>query len=332
MSYDAYVIGAGICGLTAARKLAEAGKRVLVIEQSNQIGGLCRESYYKGTRFSMFGPHIFHTDDKEVWQFLSRFTDWTFFNSLYYVKSYCKGKLWSIPIDYAEVNRDYKELLLKEYLYGDYNKKMWGEYSDRVSNNSLRRLNMSSSLDKRYFKDAYQAFPTNGYSQMFLNMINIRTISILTGSIFKMDECDDKTPVIYTGRIDKLIGRNDLPFMVMGFVAEVNGNFPWSDKWGCINFPQDYDFIRAHSSKILYQQDTKYDVVVYEYPRGGGPECYPLIYPESEAIYTEIFSQVIEKYPNVYPAGRTGKFKYMNMDQAVRDGLDVANKILKGIK
>jgi UDP-galactopyranose mutase len=334
MIYDCIVVGSGICGLTAARKLADAGKKILVAEQSTQIGGLCKESYFRGTRFSLFGPHIFHTDDDEVWKFLSRFTDWTLFNSLYYVKSYCKGKLWTIPIDYNELGEhsEWQELLLKSYLYEDYNRKMWGDHVDEIAINSLKRLNMSSPLDKRYFKDKYQAFPTSGYNVMFSNMVDIATMSVMTGAVFKMDECCDDTPIIYTGRIDKLIEINSLPFMTMGFELKVDGDFPWSDKWGCINFPQDYDFIRVHSSKVLYQQDTKYDVVVYEYPRLSGPECYPLRYKETSITYDFVVKELKEKYPNVIPAGRAGKFEYMNMDQAVRDGLDAANKVLKGNK
>ena len=330
MSYNAYVVGAGICGLTAARKLAEAGKRVLVIERSNQIGGLCKEGHYRGTRFSIFGPHIFHTDDEEVWKFLSKFTEWTYFNSAVYVKSFCKGRLWSIPIDNSEVTSEFHELLLKSYLYDDYNRKMWGDHVELVASNSLKRLNYSSPLDHRYFKDKYQAFPTHGYNQMFSNMTDIKTMSVLTGTAFKKDDCDPDTPIIYTGRIDKLVWRNDLPFMSMGFEGKVDGDFPWSDKYGVITFPQDYDFIRSHSSKILYQQDTKHDIVGYEYPRRSGPECYPLRYKESIALYEEIEKKLKEIYPNVIPAGRAGEFKYYNMDESVRSGLDAANKVLKG--
>ena len=334
MKYDCIVIGAGICGLSAARRLAEYGKKVLVVEQSNQIGGLCREGHWKGTRFSIFGPHIFHTDDEEVWQFLSKFTDWTPFNSLYYVKSFCKGKLWSIPINYDELgdHAEYNELLLKEYLYVDYNKKMWGNDVDKVANNALTRLNYSSPLDKRYFKDKYQTFPKNGYNEMFLKMTEIKTMQIVLNTTFDPDDYEKGIPIIYTGRIDRLLGRSDLPFMTMGFQIVLNGAFPWSDKYGVINFPQDFDWIRAHSSKILYQQDTKEDVVIYEHPRGSGPECYPLVDNDSIRLWQDIDMEVYKNYPNIIAAGRAGKFEYMNMDKAVRSGLDAADKVLKGNK
>jgi UDP-galactopyranose mutase len=214
---------------------------------------------------------------------------------------------------------------------------MWGEYSEYVSNNSLRRLNISSPLDKRYFKDKYQAFPANGYDEMFQKMIDNKNITVLLNG--NMNDEDTKwihkvysdTPIIYTGRIDKILGRNDLPFMTMGFETVLNGAFPWSDKYGVINFPQDFDFIRAHSSKILYRQDTKNDVVVYEYPRRTGPECYPIRYGDligSIAIYKDIVKKVENKYPNIIPAGRAGKFEYMNMDMAVLDGLNCASLTL----
>ena len=118
--HDCVVVGAGICGLSAARFLATRGKRVLIIEQSHDIGGLCRERHYKGVRYSLYGAHIFHTNDDEVLSFLNQFTHWTYYTHT--VKSFCKGKLWTIPMNYSELPEDteWKRLVLKESLYTDY--------------------------------------------------------------------------------------------------------------------------------------------------------------------------------------------------------------------
>jgi UDP-galactopyranose mutase len=330
MKYDAIVVGAGICGLSAASYLATRGKSVLVIEKSNQIGGLCREGYHKNTRFSMFGAHIFHTDDPEIWYFLSLYTDWEFYT--HKVKSFCNGRLWSIPIDYNEIGEkaEWKQLLLEDLLYTEYSKKMWGGYYDDIKEDAIGRVKSKIRyFDNRYFKDCFQGIPTHGYNTMFLEMVNTKNIVVQLNSQIDIDYVDRNTPVIYTGRIDELVKRKDLPYMTMGFTKVINGSFPWSDKYGVINFPQDYDFIRAHSSKILYNQDTKDDVIVYDYPRMAGPICYPISHFESRKLWTEIYDQVHYKYPHVIPAGRFGLFEYMDMDKAVRSGIDAAIQVLK---
>jgi UDP-galactopyranose mutase len=329
MKYDCIVVGAGICGLSAARQLATKGYSVLIFEKSHYIGGLCREDYYKGTRFSMFGAHIFHTNNPAIWNFLSQFTEWDYYT--HYVKSFCNGKLWSIPIDYTELpDRAELSAEVASALYTDYSKKMWGQYYEVMLKESGKRLHSKKCPnDNRYFKDKYQGLPSNGYNRMFQKMIEMKNISVNLNYDFNIDWVDRNTPVIYTGRIDKLLGDVVLPFMTMRFEDIVDGNFPWSDKYGVINFPQDYDFIRAHSSKILYKQDTKHDVIVYDYPGGVGPECYPIVYSDSIRLWQDINIELINKYPNVIPAGRAGKFEYMDMDQAVQSGIDAANEVIK---
>ena len=330
MKFDVIVVGAGICGLSAARRLATKGYSVLISEQSHSIGGLCKESYYKGTRISLFGAHIFHTNDVEVWEFLSKFTDWDYYT--HNVKSFCHGRLWNIPIDYSEVTSkiEWHEHYLRSSLYGDYSKKMWGQYYEAMRISISERLDLKNKLnDNRYFKDKYQGLPSNGYNHMFQNMIEMKNISINLNDNFDINFVDRGTPVIYTGRIDKLLGDIVLPFRTMRFERVVGTNFPWSDTYGVINFPQDYDFIRAHSSKILYKQNTEYDVIVYEYPGQTGPECYPVVHNDSIRLWQDVNIELIKKYPDVIPAGRAGKFDYMDMDQAVRSGLNAANEVMK---
>jgi UDP-galactopyranose mutase len=330
MKFDCIVVGAGLTGLSSARYLADKGYKVLIFEQSNVIGGLCREEYFKNTRYSLYGPHIFHTNSRTVWDFLSRFTEWIEYTHI--VKSFCGGKLWSVPIDYTEVlDNEWGKHILYSNLYLDYSKKMWGPYYNDVYKSTLSRLSQTGSqkTDIRYFTDKYQGLPSEGYNAMMQKMIDIQTISITLHSDFDIDYVDRDTPVIYTGRIDKLLGNTELPFQTVKFRYDFYSKFQWSDKYSVINFPQDYDFIRAHSSKMLYQQDTKHDITCFEYPGETGPECYPLLYPESQAIYTETFFKVTEKYPHVIPAGRAGSFKYVDMDDAVLEGIQAAEKVMK---
>jgi len=329
MKYDFLVVGAGICGLTATSRLAIKGHSVLLVEQLHSIGGLCREEYYKGTRISIFGAHIFHTNDKEVWNFLSNFTDWDYYT--HRVKSFCNGRLWSVPINYAELSKqnDWQEAILKSNLYSDYSKKMWGQYYECMREEIAARLIMKHPFENRYFPDKYQGVPANGYNHLFQNMIEMKNISVNLNYNFDIEFVDSSTPVIYTGRIDRLLGDTVLPFMSMRFEQEIDGEFPWSNEFGVINFPQDYDFIRAHSSKILYNQTTKHDVIIYEYPGQPGIECYPIIHDESKKLWKDINQKLYKKHPNVIPAGRAGKFGYYDMDEAVRSGIDAANDAIK---
>jgi len=330
MKFDCIVVGAGLTGLSAARYLADKGYKVLIFEQSNVIGGLCREEYFKNTRYSLYGPHIFHTNSKTVWEFLSRFTEWIEYT--HFVKSFCGGQLWSIPIDYREDS--YHKLGAKtiyDNLYLDYSKKMWGQYYEDVHKSTLNRLSPigRQKNDTRYFTDTYQGLPSEGYNAMMQKMIDIRSISINLHSDFDINYVDKDTPVIYTGRIDKILGTAELPFQTVKFQYKFYSKFPWSDKYSVINFPQEYDFIRAHSSKMLYQQNTEHDVICYEYPGESGPECYPIIHPISTAVYNEIVLKLQEKYPHVIPAGRAGSFKYVDMDDAVLEGIQAAEKVIK---
>jgi UDP-galactopyranose mutase len=323
--FDCFVVGAGICGLSAARYLANSDKRVLVFERSSNIGGLCAEDYWNNTRYSKYGPHILHTDDKEVWQFLSNFTSWNY-DVLNYVRAYDCGKLWTIPIDYEEVpdtlnNRS----ILYNVLYNHYSKKMWGAYANEVMELALKRLDHKKiSWDKRYFGDKYQGFPSEGYNQMFAHMLDHPRISVLTNSEYVPGK-DGDTPVIYTGRIDQLLGCDDLPFKKVGFKYQYGEELVWSDKYPVINFPRDYDFIRVHSSKMLYKQKVEKDVICYEYPDMlYGAECYPIVTKRHKMIQKSLEGELGAKYPFIKPAGRAGKYEYMNMDKAVKSGLEAA--------
>ena len=213
--YDCIIVGAGIAGATVARKLAEDGnKKVLIIERRNHIGGNCydRPDEY-GILIHEYGPHIFHTEEEPVREFLSRFTDWYDFG--HEVVAKVGDKLIPVPFnlntlhmvyDQEKANRLEKKLIeeygqdsrvpimklrenadpdvreIAEYVYQNvflkYTMKQWGQTPEEISPEVTGRLPVVISYDNRYFKDKYQSVPADGFTPMFENMLNHENIEV----------------------------------------------------------------------------------------------------------------------------------------------------------
>lgn len=218
MKYDSIVVGAGIAGATVARKLAEEKhKKVLVIERRAHIGGNCydeKDEY--GILIHNYGPHIFHTGMEEVYEFLSRFTDWYAFG--HQVVAKVDGKLIPVPFNlntlhmiydkekadrleekliaaYGEGSRvpimklrenedaDIREIA--QYVYENvflrYTMKQWGQKPEDISPEVTGRVPVLISYDNRYFQDKYQGVPKDGFTPMFENMLSHENITVKTG-------------------------------------------------------------------------------------------------------------------------------------------------------
>lgn len=213
--YDCIIVGAGIAGATVARKLAEDGnKKVLIIERRNHIGGNCydRPDEY-GILIHEYGPHIFHTEEEPVREFLSRFTDWYDFG--HEVVAKVGDKLIPVPFnlntlhmvyDQEKANRLEKKLIeeygqdsrvpimklrenadpdvreIAEYVYQNvflkYTMKQWGQTPEEISPEVTGRVPVVISYDNRYFKDKYQSVPADGFTPMFENMLNHENIEV----------------------------------------------------------------------------------------------------------------------------------------------------------
>ena len=213
--YDCIIVGAGLAGATVARKLAEDGnKKVLIIERRNHIGGNCydRPDEY-GILIHEYGPHIFHTGEESVREFLSRFTDWYDFghevvakvgdklipvpfnlNTLHMVYDQEKadrlekklieeyGKDSRVPIMKLRENADPDVREIAEYVYQNvflkYTMKQWGQTPEEISPEVTGRVPVVISYDNRYFKDKYQSVPVDGFTPMFENMLNHENIEV----------------------------------------------------------------------------------------------------------------------------------------------------------
>lgn len=234
--YDSIVIGAGAAGSTVARKLAEEGKRkVLVIEKRSHIGGNCYDKPDEhGIMIHEYGPHIFHTNEEEVYTFLSRFTDWYLFG--HEVVANVHGELIPVPFNLNTLHKVYEkekadeleEILIREYGEGSrvpimqlrenqnpeikaiadyvyeniflhYTMKQWGQTPEEISPEVTARVPVLISHDNRYFQDKYQGMPKDGYTAMFEKMLDHPNITVKTGTDCKDHLTFSEDKVLFEG-------------------------------------------------------------------------------------------------------------------------------------
>lgn len=237
------IVGAGFSGATIARILAESNYKVTVIDGRNHIGGNCYDERDTNTGINVhvYGPHIFHTDNENVWDFVNKFG--TFEPYITRVKATSKGKVYSLPINLHTINQFYgkaltpdsaKELIAKvsdstitepksfkeqaikfvgydlyEAFFKGYPKKQWGLDTEQIPASVLKRLPVRFNYDDNYFNHKYQGIPTDGYSSIFKSILEHENIEVLlnqelTYSEIKNSLKDDYEHVFFTGAVDKL--------------------------------------------------------------------------------------------------------------------------------
>ena len=359
------VAGAGITGCTVARLLAEKGYEVTVYERAGEIGGACKDSSMQDTYWQEHGSHIFHTNDKEVWDFLSRFTKWQPYH--HKVKALINGELVPIPFndnsldkialsnfdkdsikraldnyeygheftlkDLLESNDECLEVLgnfIYENVFRGYSFKQWGEMPDTSVLDRVKAYR--HSRDDRYFLDKYQGIPLLGYYTMLVRMMSHENIHInykkaTRETLEKFELC------VFTGPIDELFSyaMGELPYRTCTFLTCYYPS-PKAQSVPVINYPNDYDFTRVHD--YSYYRPSKESVVAYEYPKAFDSKSdkdiryYPVKNEENSKLYSMYLANALKQCPNTIFAGRLGKYKYMNMDEAVKRAMETVQLIL----
>lgn len=359
MKYKYVVVGAGIAGLTVAEKIAsELNEKVLIIEKRNHIGGNIYDSYNEdGILIHNYGPHIFHTNDKEVYDYLSKFTKWNDF--WHRVLSYVDGNLIPMPIGVETINKLYnlnlscdevEEFIKKKAVdipeintskdvalskvgeeiyrkfFENYTKKQWGMDPALIDTSVISRIPIRYNRDTRYFADKYQGMPKHGYTKMCENMVNNKNIRIMLNTDYKevIDDIDYEK-LIYTGPADYYYDYKygKLAYRSINFVFETLDIEKYQEA-PVVNYPNDYDFTRVTEFKQLTWQDCKKTTILKEFPCDEGEPYYP--YPTKE--YKEQFAlyrKEIEKEEKVLFLGRLAEYRYYNMDAVIRSAIDLFN-------
>jgi UDP-galactopyranose mutase len=360
MRYDFLIVGAGITGITISRRLAEAGKKVLIVEQRNHAGGNCYDEYDEhGILIHKYGPHIFHTNYKDVWDFLSRFTKWVCYQ--HRVRAYIDGKLVPFPINLDTINHLYNLNLspsqmaayldgvkikmdkltnskdsvvskigidLYEKFFENYTFKQWGIPADELNAAVCERIPVRFNRDDRYFNDKYQGIPIDGYRKLFERMLSHANICLLLQATYR-DVCGDikYEKLVYTGPIDEYfnycygkLGYRSLRFDFRNYAVDSFQDY------AVVNYPNDYDFTRITEYKKFIGQKAVSTTVSYEYPCSGGDPYYPIPTPENHQIY-ERYLKKSKKLKNVFFAGRLGAYRYMNIDIACLEALNLVRDL-----
>ncbi len=359
--FDFLIVGAGFAGSVLAERLAtELGKKVLLIDKRNHIGGNTFDYYDDaGVLVHKYGPHIFHTNSPEVFEYLSRFTSWR--NYQHRVLASVDGQLMPVPINLTTINSffnlqlngleaaDFLEAqavkmetvrtaedlvlntvgkLLYEKFFRGYTRKQWGMEPSQLDASVTARIPTRTNKDDRYFTDTYQAMPLHGYTWMFEKMLNHPNIKIMLNTDYKeIMKIIPFRQVIYTGPIDEFFNYQygKLPYRSVDFRFETLDKVEFQPV-GTVNYPNDYAFTRITEFKKLTGQSHTKTTVVYELPCDNGDPYYPVPRPENNALYLK-YKALGENLENVHFVGRLGTYKYYNMDQVVAQSLTMFKKI-----
>jgi len=360
--FDYLIVGAGFAGSVLAERLARgSGKRVLICDKRPHIGGNAYDHYNDdGILVHKYGPHIFHTNSADVFDYLTRFTEWREYQ--HSVLACVDGMLVPIPINLNTINKLYGLSLnsleveeffatlretrepvrtsedvvvnavgreLYEKFFRGYTRKQWGLDPSELDASVTARVPTRTNRDDRYFTDTYQAMPKHGYTRMFENMLDHPNIKVVLNCDYREIQKEVAfREMIYSGPVDAFFDYRygKLPYRSLEFKHETHDTEVFQSA-PVVNYPQNQPYTRITEFKYLTGQKHNKTGIVYEYPRAEGDPYYPIPRPENAELYAK-YKALADARPDVHFVGRLATYKYYNMDQIVAQALTVYGKIV----
>ncbi|EAI4691079.1 UDP-galactopyranose mutase [Campylobacter jejuni] len=363
------IVGCGLSGAILAERLSSKGEEVLIIDKREHIGGNIYDYKDQETNITIhkYGPHIFHTSIKEVWDYLSHFTQWNYFyltpkvfidghkvtlpfnlNTLHeilpqFLANKLENKLIEkysynvkIPILQLINEQDNDLKFLAQYIYEkvfkNYTLKQWGLEPEEIDPNVTARVPIYISRDNGYFQDIYQGIPKEGYTKMIKNIINNPLITLRLKVDFKDMKNDiSYEKLFYTGAIDEFFNYKfgELPYRSLHFDIRKE-NMEYFQESAVVNYPNNYDFTRICEHKYFLNEKSSKTIISIEYPKKfilGQNERYYPINNSDTQSLYEKYLQESKKLKHVYFLGRLGDYKYYDMDKTVDRTLKFAKEI-----
>lgn len=361
--YDYLVVGAGLYGAVFARLAADGGKKVLVIDKRDHIGGNCYTENIEGINVHKYGAHIFHTNDKEVWEFMNRYVDFNRYTNSP-VANY-KGELYSLPFNMYTFNKmwgvvtpdEAREKIAQqreeagitepknleeqavslvgkdiyEKLVKGYTMKQWGRPCSELPASIIKRLPVRFTYDNNYFNALYQGIPMGGYTALFEKLLDGIEVKLGTDySEFKESAGQIAHKTVYTGALDEFFGYElgHLEYRTVRFETEVLDTPNYQGN-AVINYTDEetpYTRIIEHK---FFEFGTQEKTVIsreysYEWKIGDEP-FYPVNDEKNNSLYSQYEQKA--KSAGVIFGGRLADYKYYDMDVTVRKAIDMYREI-----
>jgi UDP-galactopyranose mutase len=359
--FDYLIVGAGFAGSVLAERLAtRSNKKVLIVDKRSHIAGNAYDHYNEdGILVHKYGPHIFHTNSKDVFEYLSNFTDWRPYE--HRVLASVDGQMVPMPINLDTINKLYGLSLnsfeveqffesvaedvpvirtsedvvvskvgreLYEKFFKNYTRKQWGMDPSELDKSVTSRVPTRTNRDDRYFTDTYQAMPLHGYTRMFERMLDHPNIKVMLNTDYH--DIIDFIPfkeMIFTGPVDEYFDfkYGKLPYRSLEFKHETL-NVEQHLAAPVVNYPNDNLYTRITEFKALTGQKHPKTALVYEYPKAEGDPYYPVPRLENADLYNQ-YKKLADQTPNVHFVGRLATYKYYNMDQVVAQALTLYKRL-----
>jgi len=366
------MVGAGFSCAVIGRKLAEAGHQVTVIDQREHVAGNCytERDQESDVLVHTYGPHIFHTDDKEVWDYVN---EWVEFKPyINRVKTTSQGAVYSLPINLHTINQYFSKTLnpteakaflesqadtsitapktfeeqamrfvgkdFYEAFFKGYTQKQWGVHPSTLPASILKRLPVRFNYDDNYFNHNYQGMPVNGYTEIVAKILDHENITVKLNTSFEPEMEADFDHVFYSGPVDAYFeyqhGRLD--YRTLDFKKETHeGDFQGT---AVMNYgDEDVPYTRITEHKYFSPWESHDKTVIYkEYSRLAEPQdipYYPIRFAGGDGV--ELLTKYVtlaEQQNKVTFVGRLGTYRYLDMDVTIREALTVAEASLKAVE
>ena len=372
---DFLIVGSGLYGCVLAERIAnKLKKKVTIIEKRDHIGGNCYSEIDKSTgiEFHKYGSHIFHTSNKNVWNYLKKFTSLN--NYKHQVLSKYKSKIYQMPINLKTINQFYDKnfnsleaenfiknkakkfrkknpknfeekalMQIGQDLYKafikNYTEKQWGKNPKKLPSSIFNRLPLRFNDNKTYFKNALiEGIPLKGYTEIFKKLTSNPLINVIYKKNFNLRQKNIvNNYIIYTGPLDKLLGYKfgKLEWRSVKFKKKIINKKNFQDN-SVVNYPEKkYKFTRIHEPRHLHKE-RKYKnktLIIKEYPQLNNDEpYYPVNNIKNRLIHSKYRKFLSTNYKNIIIGGRLADYAYYDMDMTIAAALNKFNFIKKNIK
>lgn len=360
--YDYLVVGSGFFGSICAYELSKAGHSVCVVEKRTHIGGNCYTQKEDNINVHMYGPHIFHTSNEEVWKWINQFV--TFNDFTFRPVANYKGEVYSLPFNmwtfskmWDIVHPDEARKIIKEQgkeitnpqnleeqaiklvgrdiyekLIKGYTEKQWRKPATELPKEIIKRLPVRYTYDNNYFNDKYQGIPNGGYTQIFEKLLE--GIEVRLGVDFFRDELPEYKNVIYTGPIDKYFDYKfgQLEYKTVSFhtFKVLRENHQGTAMMNYTDSETEHTRVIEHKH---FEPDVKSEVtwLTYETPveyvAGETEPQYPVNDKKNNEKYQK-YKQLADEVPNVYFGGRLAEYRYYDMHNVIESALNFVKELV----